>query len=89
MWYGETGLFYPTAVYPENGYRCGSYCRSSILETILLLWELNASVGEIQAFMNYRSAAPVWKRFCGKSWRERAIKSRGTERLSSSAFYAL
>ena len=44
MWYDEIGLFQPAAVNPENGYRCYSYRQSPILETILLLRELDVSV---------------------------------------------
>ena len=57
MWYDEIGLFKPAAINPENGYRCYSYHQSPVLETILLLRELDVSVSEIQAFMENRSAA--------------------------------
>ena len=56
MWYDEIGLFRPAAVNPENGYRCYSYRQSAVLETILLLRELDVSVSEIQDFMKNRSA---------------------------------
>lgn len=56
MWYDEIGLFKPAAINPENGYRCYSYHQSPILETILLLRELDVSIGEIQHFMKNRSA---------------------------------
>ncbi len=59
MWYDEIGLFCPAAVHPENGYRYYSYYQSSILETILLLRELDVSVDEIQTFMKNRSAASL------------------------------
>ena len=59
MWYDETGLFRPAAIHPENGYRYYSYHQSSILETILLLRELGVSIGEIQSFMQNRSAASL------------------------------
>lgn len=59
MWYDQIGLFPPAAIDPENGYRCYSYHQSSILETILLLRELNVSVSEIQEFMNHRCAASL------------------------------
>lgn len=59
MWYDETGLFRPAAIHPENGYRYYSYHQSSILETILLLRELGVSIGEIQGFMQNRSAASL------------------------------
>ncbi|MCI8847813.1 MAG: MerR family transcriptional regulator [Oscillibacter sp.] len=59
MWYDETGLFRPAVVCPENGYRYYSYYQSSILETILLLRELNVSIAEIQTFMKDRSAASL------------------------------
>lgn len=56
MWYDEIGLFPPAMVSPQNGYRYYSYRQSSILETILLLRELDVSVSEIQDFMKNRSA---------------------------------
>ncbi len=56
MWYDEIGLFKPAAVNPENGYRCYNYHQSPILETILLLRELNVSIRDIQVFMKNRSA---------------------------------
>lgn len=56
MWYDEIGLFKPAAINPENGYRCYNYHQSPILETILLLRELDVSIPEIQDFMKNRSA---------------------------------
>ena len=56
MWYDEIGLFKPAAIHPSNGYRCYNYRQSPILETILLLRELDVSIPEIQAFMQNRSA---------------------------------
>ena len=56
MWYDEIGLFRPAAVRPENGYRCYSYRQSPVLETILLLRELDVPLPEIQEFMKHRSA---------------------------------
>ena len=56
MWYDEIGLFKPAAINPENGYRCYNYHQSPILETILLLRELDVSISEIQDFMKNRSA---------------------------------
>lgn len=56
MWYDEIGLFKPAAVNPINGYRCYNYHQSAVLETILLLRELDVSIGEIQGFMKKRSA---------------------------------
>lgn len=56
MWYDEIGLFKPAVINPENGYRCYNYHQSPILETILLLRELDVSINEIQDFMKYRSA---------------------------------
>lgn len=56
MWYDEIGLFKPASINPENGYRCYNYFQSPILETILLLRELNVSIPEIQDFMKNRSA---------------------------------
>lgn len=55
MWYDEMGLLKP-AVIKENGYRYYSYYQSSLLETILLLRELNVSIPEIQNFLQNRSA---------------------------------
>ncbi len=59
MWYDEIGLFHPEAIDPENGYRYYSYHQSSILETILLLRELNVSTEEIRIFIQNRSAASM------------------------------
>ena len=59
MWYDEIGLFRPAAINPENGYRGYNYHQSSILETILLLRELDVPIHEIQAFMDHRSAASL------------------------------
>ncbi len=56
MWYDEIGLFGPAAVNPENGYRCYNYRQSPMLETILLLRELDVSIPEIKSFMKNRSA---------------------------------
>ncbi len=56
MWYDEIGLLKPAAINPENGYRCYNYRQSSILETILLLRELDVSIAEIRNFMQNRSA---------------------------------
>ena len=56
MWYDEIGLFKPASINPENGYRCYSYHQSAILETILLLRELDVSIPEIQIFLKNRSA---------------------------------
>lgn len=59
MWYDEIGLFHPAFIHPENGYRYYSYYQSAILETILLLRELDVPIDEIQAFMKNRSAASM------------------------------
>ncbi len=59
MWYDETGLFKPASINPENGYRCYSYHQSPVLETILLLRELDVSIGEIQRFIENRSAGSL------------------------------
>lgn len=56
MWYDQIGLFQPAFIHPENGYRYYSYLQSPVLETILLLRELDVSLGEIQDFMKERSA---------------------------------
>ena len=55
MWYDEIGLLKP-AIIKENGYRYYTYYQSSLLETILLLRELNVSIPEIQNFLRNRSA---------------------------------
>ena len=57
MWYDEIGLFRPAVIHPENGYRYYNYHQSAILETILLLRELDVPISEIQAFLKDRSAA--------------------------------
>lgn len=54
MWYDEIGLFKPAAI-KKNGYRYYTYYQSSVLETILMLRELNVSIGEIREFMELRS----------------------------------
>lgn len=59
MWYDEIGLFKPAFINPENGYRCYNYHQSPVLETILLLRELDVSVSEIQDFMKNRSAGSM------------------------------
>lgn len=59
MWYDEIGLFHPSFIHPENGYRYYSYYQSALLETILLLRELDVPIDEIQAFMKNRSAASM------------------------------
>lgn len=56
MWYDEIGLFRPASVNPENGYRYYDYHQSPVLETILLLRDLDVSIHEIQDFMKDRSA---------------------------------
>lgn len=56
MWYDEIGLFHPAIIRPENGYRYYSYYQSSVLETILMLRELDVSIDEIRSFMENRSA---------------------------------
>lgn len=59
MWYDEIGLFKPAAIDSKNGYRYYNYHQSSVLETILLLRELDVSITEIQTFMKNRSAASL------------------------------
>ncbi len=59
MWYDEIGLLKPAAIHPENGYRLYTYYQSPILETILLLRELDVSIEEIRLFMQNRSAASL------------------------------
>lgn len=56
MWYDQIGLFRPVSVDPGNGYRLYSYRQSSVLETILLLRELDVSLEEIENFLLERSA---------------------------------
>ena len=55
MWYDEIGLFKP-AVVKENGYRYYTYYQSSLLETILVLRELNMGIPEIKEFLDRRGA---------------------------------
>lgn len=55
MWYDEIGLFKP-AVIKGNGYRYYTYYQSSLLETILVLRELNMAIPEIKEFLDKRSA---------------------------------
>ena len=55
MWYDEIGLFKP-AVVKENGYRYYTYYQSSLLETILILRELNMGIPEIKEFLDRRGA---------------------------------
>lgn len=59
MWYDEIGLFQPTVIHPENGYRYYAYHQSSVLETILLLRELDVPIDEIRTFMKDRSASSM------------------------------
>lgn len=66
MWYDEIGLFHPAVVHPQNGYRYYSYYQSSILETILMLRELDVSIDEIRTFMENRSAASLEQLLCEK-----------------------
>lgn len=56
MWYDETDLLKPAVVSPENGYRYYTYRQSPLLETILLLRELDVSIPEIRHFIKRRSA---------------------------------
>ncbi len=56
MWYDEIGLFKPAFINPENGYRCYNYYQSPVLETILLLRELEVPINEVHNFMKDRSA---------------------------------
>ena len=58
MWYDEIGILKP-AVIKENGYRYYSFGQSSILETILMLRELNVSISKIQNFLKNRSASSL------------------------------
>ena len=60
MWYDEIGLFRPAAV-AENGYRYYTYYQSALLETILLLRELDMSIPQIKSFLQNRSS----ERFVG------------------------
>ncbi len=59
MWYDEIGLFQPAVINPDNGYRFYSYRQSPVLETILLLRELDVSIREIRDFMKSRSAGSL------------------------------
>lgn len=58
MWYDEVGLLKP-AIVRENGYRYYTYQQSSVLETILMLRELDVPISEIQLFLENRSAASL------------------------------
>ncbi|MFG6395529.1 MAG: MerR family transcriptional regulator [Lachnospiraceae bacterium] len=66
MWYDETGLFHPAVVNPANNYRYYNYSQSPVLETILLLRELDVSVSEIKNFMKNRSAESMEHLLAGK-----------------------
>lgn len=55
MWYNEINLLKPAYINPETGYRYYTYHQSAILETILLLRELDASTTEIRDFLENRS----------------------------------
>ena len=55
MWYDKVGILKPAVIKP-NGYRYYTYQQSSLLETILMLRELNVSISEIQHFLNNRCA---------------------------------
>lgn len=59
MWYDQIGLFEPAVIHPQNGYRYYNYHQSPVLETILLLRELDVSIDEIQNFMKNRSASSL------------------------------
>ncbi len=59
MWYDEIDLFHPAKTDPENGYRYYSYAQSSVLETILLLRELDVPTEEIRSFLRGRSPATL------------------------------
>lgn len=65
MWYDQTGILKP-AVIKENGYRYYSYQQSGLLETILMLRELNVSLKEIQSFLKDRSAEALEQLLCEK-----------------------
>lgn len=58
MWYDQVGLLKPAAV-SDNGYRYYTYSQSALLETILMLRELNVSIAEIAVFLRVRSAASL------------------------------
>lgn len=55
MWYDEMDLLKPDVI-GENRYRYYTYRQSSVLESILMLQELNVSIDEIKAFLSERSA---------------------------------
>lgn len=55
MWYDQVGLLKP-AVVKENGYRCYTHAQSSVLETILLLRDLDLSIPKIRDFLQAPSA---------------------------------
>ena len=56
MWYDEIDLFKPASIDPENGYRCYNHHQSPLLETILLLRELEVPISVIQNFMKKLTA---------------------------------
>lgn len=58
MWYDEIGILKP-ALIKDNGYRYYSFQQSSLLETILMLRELNVSISEIQNFLKNRSTSSL------------------------------
>ncbi len=72
MWYDEIGLFKP-AVVKENGYRYYTYYQSSLLETILVLRELNMGIPEIKEFLDRRGAEATFS-FCIKRFRTWTVK---------------
>lgn len=59
MWYDEVGIFHPAEIHPENGYRYYNYQQSSLLETILILRDLDLSLKDIGAFVKGRSASKM------------------------------
>lgn len=54
MWYDEIDLLKPACI-KENGYRYYSYQQSAVLETILMLRELNVPIEDIRRFMENRT----------------------------------
>ena len=66
MWYDEIGLLKPAFI-KDNGYRCYTYQQSSVLETILMLRELDVPLADIKYFLDNRSAHSLEALFADKA----------------------
>ena len=61
MWYDEIGLFKPAVINPENGYRCYNYYQSPVLETILLLRELEKRcAAQLSIQVSFKDSVRKW-----------------------------